>query len=114
VPAPAPAAEAPQQKSAYFRISSSAPLARASGDLQELADWASNSGNRLGLTGFTDGTGNQAINEQLAKERAESIRDLLIGLGVPSDNVEMIEPQTIEAAPGESWRARRVDVVPIQ
>jgi len=113
-PAPAPVVEAPQQKSAYFRINSTAPLERATGDLQELAEWASTSGNKLGLTGFTDGTGNQAINEQLAKERAEAIRDLLVGLGVPAGNVEMIEPQAVEAAPGESWRARRVDVVPVQ
>jgi coenzyme F420-reducing hydrogenase delta subunit len=66
----------------------------------------------LGLTGFTDGTGNQATNEALAKQRAESVRELLVNLGVPEDRIEMIPPVQIEAAPGQSWQARRVDVVP--
>ncbi len=81
--------------------------------MAELVEWAkADSGNRLGLTGFTDGTGNPETNARLAEARAQSVQNLLIDGGVPADQIELIAPQQIEAAPGQAWQARRVDVVP--
>ena len=83
--------------------------------MADLIEWAKLSpDNRLGLTGFTDGTGNPQTNAQLSQARAESVRQLLVDGGVPADQIDLIEPQQIEAAPGQAWQARRVDVVPQQ
>ena len=51
--------------------------------------------------------------ELLAQQRAENVRAMLIELGVDEAQIQMIEPQQTEAAPGQSWQARRVDVSPI-
>jgi hypothetical protein len=41
------------------------------------------------VSGYHDTTGDAAINEELAKKRAETVRDVLTGLGVPADKVEL-------------------------
>lgn len=42
---------------------------------------------KLEIDGFTDSTGSQQRNEVLSQERAATVRDFLIGQGVPVDNV---------------------------
>ena len=39
------------------------------------------------VIGHTDTIGTDAYNDQLSRERAEKMRELLIGLGVPSQNI---------------------------
>ncbi|MEZ5738792.1 MAG: OmpA family protein [Burkholderiaceae bacterium] len=108
-------ADVPAQQSAYFRTSSATVLDRVTNDVADLVAWAKDSPrNRLGLAGFTDGTGNAEINAALSKARAEAVRDLLVSLGVSGDQIVMVEPQQFEAAPGLSWQARRVDILPLR
>jgi outer membrane protein OmpA-like peptidoglycan-associated protein len=67
---------------------------------------------KVAVTGYTDRTGNPAINAPLAKQRAEAVRDRLIAAGVSAGDIEMVEPATVEngatgVADGE---ARRVEI----
>ena len=55
-----------------------------------------------------DNTGSAAANEQIARQRAVAVRDLLKTLGVPDDRIELVKPADIQA--GSGAQARRVDV----
>jgi len=61
------------------------------------------------ISGYHDTTGDAAINEQLAKKRAEAVRDVLAGLGVPADKLELKKPEVAEGT-GSNAQARRVEV----
>ena len=61
------------------------------------------------ISGYHDTTGDAAINEQLAKKRAEMVRDVLTGLGVPAAKVDLRKPAET-AGSGNDVEARRVEV----
>lgn len=61
------------------------------------------------ISGFHDATGDQAQNEELAKQRALAVRDTLISLGIGEDKLEMRKPDAAATA-GSQADARRVDV----
>lgn len=67
---------------------------------------------KVAVTGYTDRTGNPAINAPLAKQRAEAVRDRLITAGVPAGDIEMVEPAAVEngAAGVADGEARRVEI----
>jgi outer membrane protein OmpA-like peptidoglycan-associated protein len=101
----------PKRLSIYFDSGSSEVSAEATDDLWNLiyftksGDWS-----RIGLSGFTDGTGNKEINERLSRKRMSNVRDALIDMGVSEDRIVMIKPEQVEAASGASKNARRVEV----
>ena len=67
-------------------------------------------GKTLVVSGFHDATGDAAMNAELAKQRALTVRDALKALGVAEDKVELKKPeQTL--ADGPANEARRVEVV---
>lgn len=41
------------------------------------------------VVGHADGTGSDAINIEVSRERAAMVRDMLVGLGVPVENIEV-------------------------
>ncbi len=49
------------------------------------------------------------MNEELAKLRAQTVRDVLIGLGVPADRVDLQKP-VMGTGSGNNAEARRVEV----
>lgn len=65
-------------------------------------------GKKAIISGYVDSTGNAAQNEELAKVRAQAVRDQLIALGVAQDMIELQKPDDINA--GASAQARRVEV----
>ena len=67
-------------------------------------------GQKAVVSGFHDNTGNLAVNQELAKQRAISVRDTLIALGVPADSIELKKPENAEGT-GDNAQARRVEVV---
>ncbi|MBT2337012.1 OmpA family protein [Variovorax paradoxus] len=67
------------------------------------------SGRKAVVSGFHDTTGDAAINEQLAKKRADMVRDVLVGLGVPAGKVDLQRPE-VTAGSGNDAEARRVEV----
>ena len=70
-----------------------------------------NSNTKVVLAGFVDSTGNAAANEELAKHRAQAVRDVLTQGGVAADRIDMRKPEVITAGQGADSQARRVDIV---
>ena len=66
-------------------------------------------GRKAQVSGFHDTTGDAAINEELAKLRAQTVRDVLIGLGVAADKVDLQKP-AVSTGTGSDAQARRVEV----
>ncbi|RMX06387.1 OmpA family protein [Corticibacter populi] len=70
---------------------------------------ATNSGKRAIISGYTDASGNAEINEALAKQRAEAVREQLVALGVPAERLELRKPEALTGT-GNAAEARRVEV----
>ncbi|SDO16188.1 Outer membrane protein OmpA [Rhodoferax sp. OV413] len=87
----------------------------AAGAKEALADVVKlgSEGKSLRISGFHDATGDQAKNEELAKQRALVVRDTLVGLGVVADKIELVKPEMLTGS-GSNAEARRVEVVVIQ
>jgi len=65
--------------------------------------------NKLSITGYTDKTGDEKMNEELAKNRALAVKDALIAAGVKEDAIEMKKPEFVTGAVDDK-EARRVDI----
>jgi outer membrane protein OmpA-like peptidoglycan-associated protein len=66
-------------------------------------------GRKAVVSGFHDTTGDGGRNAQLAQRRAEMVRNVLTGLGVPADKVELKKP-AVTTGSGNDAEARRVEV----
>ena len=72
----------------FFDTASAQLNAGASTDLQALADWAKcNTNNAIILEGHADTARNRDYNLKLSGERAATVRQKLIDLGVPSQRI---------------------------
>ena len=83
----------------------------ASGAMAALGDAiaAAKAGKRLVLSGFHDASGDPVQNAELAKQRAISVRDALVGAGVAESAVELKKPEEAVGS-GNAAEARRVEV----
>ena len=112
-PAPAPAAIVGLPANVHFALGSAA-ITPDDGRLIEEAAAAIRQDNlRVGITGYTDRTGNLPLNERLAQQRAEAVRDRLVASGVPASSIEMVAPAAVENGPAATpdVDARRVEIV---
>jgi outer membrane protein OmpA-like peptidoglycan-associated protein len=66
-------------------------------------------GKTLAISGFHDSTGSVEVNAELAKRRAMGVRDVLKGLGVAEDKMELRKPEQMLGGADDA-EARRVDV----
>lgn len=83
----------------------------ATGAKQALADVIKGvlQGKKAVVSGFHDATGDLAVNQELAKQRAFAVRDALLSLGITEEGIELMKPeQTL--ADGSDAEARRVEV----
>ena len=58
---------------------------------------------------YHDATGDAAKNAELAKQRAQAVRDLLVAAGVAQEKIELQKPGQAKAE-GSEAEARRVEV----
>ncbi|MCR8956426.1 OmpA family protein [Variovorax sp. CCNWLW225] len=93
----------------FYFATGSADLAPGAAEALAAVIKGVESGRKAVVSGFHDTTGDAAINEQLAKKRAEMIRDVLVGLGVPASKVDLQKP-AVTAGSGNNAEARRVEV----
>jgi cytochrome c oxidase subunit II len=64
---------------------------------------------KVDITGYTDKTGDQVANLELAKERAKAVRDALEAAGVKRDRINMKPPAEVTGG-GDNKEARRVEI----
>lgn len=65
----------------------------------------------MAVTGFTDRTGNPDQNLELAKERAQAVKDGLVAEGLNESEVVMKPPSFVTGS-GSDAEARRVEIAP--
>ncbi len=112
--APATAAAPPASSSAagasvYFESGSATLDATARGMLAKLAGELAGGTKRVAISGYTDRHGDYAANVDLAKRRAQAVRDALAAGGVPDARLQMRPPQNV-VGDGTEALARRVDL----
>lgn len=76
----------------YFATGKAQVAGNATEEANDILE-AAKQGKKIGISGYTDSTGNAAANEKLAKERAQAVRAFLIANGVPQSQLELIKPQ---------------------
>lgn len=103
-PAAAPAAPPPMAERKYivfFDFDKASLTAAGASIVQNAANTFKATGSaKIDLTGYTDLAGTQAYNLKLSERRAETVRDYLVKLGVPADEI------------GVSWRGKENPRVP--
>jgi K(+)-stimulated pyrophosphate-energized sodium pump len=66
-------------------------------------------GAKVVVSGFHDTTGDAAKNEEISKERAKSVKAILLIAGVAEDAIVLEKPQ-VTTGSGDNAQARRVEV----
>ncbi|WP_417924726.1 OmpA family protein [Collimonas arenae] len=64
---------------------------------------------KIVLSGFHDSTGDSAKNDEISKERAKSVKAVLLIAGVADDAIVLEKPQ-VTTGSGDNAEARRVEV----
>jgi outer membrane protein OmpA-like peptidoglycan-associated protein len=111
-PAPAPEAAAATTPTAklFFDVGKADLPADASAALAPVVSYLqANAAATAVVSGFHDPTGDQAVNEELAKNRAGAVKAALVAAGVPEGRIDMQKPVVTEGG-GSLEDARRVEV----
>jgi photosynthetic reaction center cytochrome c subunit len=66
----------------------------------------------VALSGYADRSGNPDANLELAKRRAQNVRDALKAVGVEEARIQLKKPEFVIG--GDSAEARRVDINPLR
>lgn len=93
----------------FYFATASADIAPGAAEALAVVLKGVENGKKAMVSGFHDTTGDPALNEELARKRAQTVRDVLVGLGCPPDKVEMEKP-AVTAGSGNNAEARRVEV----
>ncbi len=106
-----PAAQASSlPASVYFELGKDTLPADASSAVNAAAAFAkAHPDAKLTLSGFTDATGSADKNADLAKARAQAVRDALKAAGVAEDRIVLKKPETITGGT-DAKEARRVEI----
>ncbi len=64
---------------------------------------------KIDITGYSDKTGNQAVNLDIAEERTKAVRAALVAAGIGQDRINMKRPAEITGG-GDNEDARRVEI----
>ncbi|MGH8242388.1 MAG: DUF937 domain-containing protein [Steroidobacteraceae bacterium] len=94
----------------YFDVGQAAPPLDAVASLSSVVEYLkANPGATAVVSGYQDPSGDPAANEELAKNRVESVRSTLVSEGIDESRIEMQKPVVAEVG-GTSDEARRVEV----
>lgn len=93
----------------YFATDKDVVASGAKEKAQEILQ-AAKDGKVIGISGYTDSTGNAAHNADLAKRRAAAVEKFLIDNGVPAKQLKKIKPSDTVGANGKDQEGRRVEV----
>ena len=108
---PEPLAE-PAHSVMYFGVGSATlEGAQAKGLAQLIVTMTNTPAAKVSISGYHSASGELTANQELAKQRAFSVRDSLLGAGVGNDRVVLEKPVQADAnLAGEDPAARRVEV----
>ncbi|MBO9649179.1 MAG: OmpA family protein [Variovorax sp.] len=93
----------------FYFATASADIAPGAAEALAIVLKGVEGGKKALVSGFHDTTGDPALNDELAKKRAQMVRDVLVGLGCPPDKVQMERPE-VTTGSGNDAQARRVEV----
>ena len=94
----------------YFDVNQSALPANGVQSLSSVIEYLkANPGATAVVSGYHDPTGDQATNEELARNRASAVRSSLVAAGIEESRIEMQKPIVTEGD-GPPKEARRVEV----
>ena len=96
----------------FFAVGSSVLVPEGAKGLESLIEaMKANPGVKVAISGYHSAAGDLAQNQELAKQRAFSVRDAFKAAGIAEDRVLLDKPQSAEAnLSGEDPKARRVEV----
>jgi len=108
---PAPVSEAARSV-LYFNVGSAALGGdQAKGLVLLISALSTTPGSKATISGYHSASGDLVPNQELAKQRALTVRDSLVAAGVPADRLTLEKPVSAEAnLSGEDPAARRVEV----
>ncbi|MEM5325764.1 cytochrome c oxidase subunit II [Paraburkholderia sp. JHI2823] len=96
--------------SVYFEVGKSTLPADAKDAIQAAADYAkAHPDAKFTLSGYTDSSGNASTNADLAKRRAQAVRDAMKAAGIAEDHIILKKPETITGG-ANAKEARRVEI----
>lgn len=93
----------------FYFVTGKADVAPGAVDKAEEILAAAKQGKKVGISGYTDSTGNASANAKLAKDRAEAVKKFLMDNGVPASQLELRKPNDSVGAQGKDQEGRRVD-----
>lgn len=93
----------------FYFATGSADLAPGAAEALAIVIKGVEDGRKAVVSGFHDTTGDAAANDALAKLRAQTVQDVLVGLGVPAAKVRLEKP-AVTTGSGNGAEARRVEV----
>ncbi|MFM2399700.1 MAG: hypothetical protein RL341_1857, partial [Pseudomonadota bacterium] len=110
LPAPVIPSEKPAPVKLYFDVNRfDAPVSTGE-QLAKIVEYSKADPNsKVAISGFHDKTGNPEANAELAKNRAKSVRAILMATGLPEDRILMDKPQETTGG-ADDKEARRVEV----
>ncbi|MDR5770388.1 cytochrome c oxidase subunit II [Caballeronia sp. LP006] len=98
--------------SIYFETGKSTLPAEANDAVQAAAAYAkAHPEAKLAISGFTDASGGADLNAELAKQRAQAVRDALKAAGVSEDRIVLKKPESVTGGT-DAKEARRVEISP--
>lgn len=107
---PVVATTPPPAANLYFDTGKTKLANDADATLAPIVEWLkANANAKAVISGYHDPRGNQAKNEELAKNRAKAVREALKAAGIDESRIEMRKPQSTEGS-GDLAEARRVEV----
>ncbi len=103
--------EPPPAAKLYFDTGKTALPSDSGTTLAPIVEWLKGHDTaKAVLSGYHDPRGNQAVNEELAKNRAKSVREALKAAGIDDEaRIEMRKPESADSG-GDLSEARRVEV----
>lgn len=109
---PAPLAEA-MRAVMYFAVGSATLQgAQQKGLAEVIVSLSKEPGLKATISGYHSASGTAAQNQELAKQRAFTVRDALLAAGIAESRVVLSRPQQVQAnAAGEDFDSRRVEVM---
>jgi K(+)-stimulated pyrophosphate-energized sodium pump len=94
----------------YFDVGGTTPTDAETALGQVLATLKANPDSKARISGYHDASGSTAANAELAKVRAQTVRQLLIANGIGEDRIVLDKP-VLSTGDGNADEARRVEVL---